>query len=159
MRRLALVVLSLAFLVACQPATTELTEEQKAEVAAELNAIKADFWDAWREWDVDRGMSYYHNSPDFIWANEGLLIGWEALNEAARAANLESQAIAINESRVTVLDVDAVHMVEQGTYSETDTDGVTGPEMTFAFSALWLRSNGEWKVHAVHVSRLPAEDQ
>ena len=63
MRRLALTVLSLAFLAACQPATTELTEEQKAEIAAEVNAINAGFWDAWRATDFDQGMSYYYNSP------------------------------------------------------------------------------------------------
>jgi hypothetical protein len=39
MRGLALASLSLTAMVACQPATPELTEEQKAEIAAEVNAL------------------------------------------------------------------------------------------------------------------------
>ncbi len=156
--RLALAALSVTFLVACQPGATELTEEQKAEVAAQVDAVRADFWDAWRDWDVDRVISYYLNSPDFVWADEGqLFTGWAALNEAVQAGNLESQTITFNESRTTVLAADAVHVVEQGTYSVTDTDGVTGPKIAFAFSALWMHRNGEWKVHFSHLSRLAAE--
>jgi hypothetical protein len=158
MRRLALAALSLAFLSACQPATTELTEEQKADNAAEVNALRADFWHAWREWDVDRGMSYYRNSPDFIVANDGELIkGWNTFDEAIQSWNVESQTIAFNESRTTVLAPDAVHLVEQGTYSVTDTTGVTRPEVTFAASTLWVLRDGEWKVDFAHISRLRSE--
>jgi hypothetical protein len=158
MRRLSLAVLSLGFLAACQPAPVELTEEQKAEIVAEVNAIRADFWDAWREWDVDRGMSYYHNSPDFVWADDGeLMIGWTRVNEAIQSWSVESQAITFNESIATVIAPGAVQLVEQGTYSVTDTTGTVRPEVTFAASTLWVLRDGEWKVDFVHVSRLRPE--
>jgi hypothetical protein len=158
MRRLTLAVLSLAFLAACQPATTELTEEQKAEIVAEVNALKADFWDAWREFDRDRGMSYYRNSPDFIWADDGELTkGWTTFNEAIQSWSVESQAITFNESIATVIAPGAVQLVEQGTYSATDTTGAIHPEVTFAASTLWVLRDGEWKVDFIHVSRLRPE--
>ena len=57
MRRLAVAALSLAFLAACQPATIELTEEQRAEIAAEVEALHAASWDAWRAADLDQATS------------------------------------------------------------------------------------------------------
>jgi len=158
MHRLALAALSPVFLAACEPVTTELTDAQNAEIAAQVNAVKADVWDAWRDWDVARVVSYYFNSPDFAWADDGqLFVGWAAFNEAVKGGNLESQTITFNESRTTVLAADAVHSVEQGTYSVTDSDGVTGPAWKFAFSALWIHRDGEWKVHFSHISRIAAE--
>ena len=32
---------------ACQPAITELTEEQKAEIAETVRQVNADYWAAW----------------------------------------------------------------------------------------------------------------
>jgi phenylpyruvate tautomerase PptA (4-oxalocrotonate tautomerase family) len=44
MRRILLAALAVSVFVACQPATTELTEEQKAEIAAEIRQVVAEFW-------------------------------------------------------------------------------------------------------------------
>jgi len=161
MRRIALAVLSLAFLAtACQPATTELTEEQKAEIAEEVNALQAEFWDAWREVDVGRGFAYYHDSPDFAVAVEGQLIrGFAALYEIAEAAHAgqASQVITVVESHTTVLAADVVHVMQSATGATTDSAGVTGPETAFAFSAIWMRRDGEWKMLLAHESFPPPE--
>jgi hypothetical protein len=145
---------------ACQPATMELTDAEKATIVDEVNPIKADFWDAWRAWDVDRGMSYYRNSPDFVWADDGELVqGWTTFNEAVQSWNVESQAVTLSESIATVLAPNVVQFVEHGTYSITDTTGVTWPERTFAVSTLWVLRNGEWKVDFIHISRVRSEVQ
>ena len=155
MRRLALAVFSLVFLAACQPNTTELTEEQRAELTAEVSAINSEFWDVWREADVARGMSYYKDSPDFVLAISGQLIrGFSEFNDMAAAvfANVESQTITIDDSQTTVLGPNAAVVVEHVTYTQTDTEGVTGPEYTAAITSIWVRHEGEWKVGHFHNS-------
>ncbi len=160
MRRLAPAVLSLAFLAACQPATIELSEERKAEISAQVNAVKADFWDAWRETDVEAGMSYYLNSPEFVFVNDGLPInGWTAVNQFAQSSEIASQTITLVESKATVLALDVVHVAEHGTYSTVAVSGETGPEVAFAFSGLWVNEGGDWKVHFAHLSRFMPETQ
>ena len=156
MRRLALAVLSLAFLAnACQPATTELTEEQKAAIADTVNAANAANWDAWREVDLDRALSYFHDSPDFWFALEGqVLRGYAETDSFWREGFGTARRIdiTISDSRTMVLTADIVTMVEQGVFSVTDSAGVTGPETAFAISATWARRDGEWKVLFGHES-------
>ena len=67
MRRLALAALSLAFLVtACQPARTELTEEQKAAIEEEVRQTVDDMGDAYSALDFDRFRSFL--ADDLRWA-------------------------------------------------------------------------------------------
>ena len=156
MRRFALAALSLAFLAtACQPATTELTEEQKAEIAAEVSAINAEWWDLWRAADIDRGMSYFYDSPDLVFAMEGALThGYADLDAIVRTemASVASQEIKFIDSETTVLAPDAVCITEAATFTATDTAGVTTPEATFAITTIWMRRGGEWKIHMSHES-------
>jgi len=162
MRRLALAVPALAFLAACQPAPTDLTEEQKAEIAAEVNAINIEFFDAWRQADFDRGMSYYYDSPEFAFAYEGEVhYGYAEVEARFRPgmANVASQDITMTSSETMVLAPDVVCTMEAGTYSTTDTDGVTGPDGEFAVTSVWVRSNGEWKIHIGHESFQPPETE
>ena len=153
MRRLTLSVLSVAFLAACQPATTELTEEQKAEIAEEVNAIHGEFWDAWRAADYDRGVSYF-DSANLVFAYEGTVFGFATFDEMWRPefANIASQSITIGDSRTTVLAPDVVCIMDAATYTMTDTLGVTSPEGGFAFTGVWVHRGGEWKLHLVHES-------
>ena len=161
MRRLALAAVSLAFLAnACQPATMELTEEEKAEIADEVNALHAEFWDAWRATDFDRGMSYFYDSPDLAFAENGVLnYGYADMDAKYRPmfTSVASQEITMTDSRTTVLAPDVVCIMEAGTYTVTDTAGVTGPEQSFAYTWIWIRRDGEWKVHIGHQSSPPSE--
>lgn len=152
MRRFVFAAFALTVLAACQPATTELTDEQEAEIAAEVNAIRADFWDAWKVNDGG-GMSYYNNSPNLAFGVEGQLVhGWDTYNDAVEASTWTTQEIAINDSKTIVLAPNVVYVMDQGTYIESFESGETGPETAFAYTAIWLRQDGEWKVHFGHVS-------
>jgi ketosteroid isomerase-like protein len=155
MRRIVLAAFALTVLAACQPATTELTDQQRGELAAEVELLHGQFWDEWRAADVHGGMSYYLNSPEFAFAMEGqLLNGFEATHDVVHEmfTNIASQTITFAESQTAVLAPNVVYVREQGVYSLTDTLGVTGPEMAFAFTANWVRSNGEWKIYFAHES-------
>jgi ketosteroid isomerase-like protein len=144
---------------ACQaPPPAEMTDAERAQIEAEVNAIHAEFWDAWRETDVNGGMAYYYNSPALAFGMDGQLVsGWTTLNELAQSLNIASQAISFAESQATVLAPDVVYVREQGIASETLTTGVITPESAFAFTCVWVRQNGEWKVHFAHLSKPPPE--
>jgi len=172
MRRLVFVVMGLAVLAVAaavlrmtneptaQPATTELTEEQKAAIVDEVSAISAENLSAWRDADISIGMSYYHDSPDFTFALEGQLThGFAAFGDLVDSvfANVASQTITLSEVQFTVLAPDVVYERAQGTFSPTDTTGVTGPESQYALTALWSRRNGEWKILFGHESFPPPE--
>jgi hypothetical protein len=159
MRRFIIAACTLTVLAACQPATTELTEQRKAEIAAEVELLHDQYWDAWREVDKDRGMSYYRNSPEFIWADEGELIkGWSAANDMVQAWTGASQAITFNERITTVLAPNVVQRVEQGTYVVTDTAGSVWPRTAFASTTMWVFADDEWKVDFIHISRQTVEN-
>ncbi len=163
MRRLTLSVLSLAFLAACQPAATELTEEQKAEIAAEVEAIHAASWDAWRAVDLDRALSYWHSSSEVWWAEQGQITHGYAETEShfrEATGGVSRFNITISDSRTLVLAADAVALLQEGIFSVTDSAGMTSPEQPFVMSATWVRRDGEWKVLYGHESYpLPETEQ
>ncbi len=146
--------------VACQPATTELTEEQKAAIADTVNALLDDYWDAWRDVDFDRGMSFFLDAPETAFASADQVdYGLATLDSKYRPfmATFESQEITLADSRTTVLASNAVYTMQRGTYVQTDTAGVVGDTLPFAYSMVWVRRNGEWKVLAGHQSDAPSQ--
>jgi len=160
MRRLIFAALALNFVAACQTGTTELTEEQKASIAAEVNAVHAEFWNAWREAEVDEVMAYYLDSPSFGFSHVGEMIRsfseFEELVQSAFAI-VESQTITITDTHTTVLSPNVVCVMDRGVYAFTDTAGVTGPEAGFASTIIWILHNAEWKVQHAHTSEDAAE--
>jgi hypothetical protein len=105
-------------------------------------------------------MAYYYDSPELVFGMDGqVLWGWAEGMEMSQsfAATASGQVMNFTESRSTVLSADVVHVTDQGTRAVIDTAGVTGPELQFAFTALWVLRDGEWKIHAAHGSHtLPA---
>jgi hypothetical protein len=160
MCRFVLAAFALTVLAGCQPATTELTEEQRAAIAAELNAIHTDMWDAWRAADYDQGVSYF-KTEGLQFAYEGAVYDYSGFEELWRPLfeNIASQVITIAESQTTVLSQDAVCIVDAGTYTVTDVDGVTTPEESFAFTGIWVNHEGEWKLSLMHESVPTPESQ
>ena len=69
MRRLILPLILLV--VACQPATMELTEEQIATIEAEVTAVANEALAAIVAMDADRHLNFYANSDDFTVAVYG----------------------------------------------------------------------------------------
>ena len=154
MRRLVFAVLSLAFLAtACQPATTELTEEQKAAIAdtirqvnnelnAAINARDVDSWLLGLSDDIRWGMTYGYGSLANI---EGML------RPALAAAADTEWGMDWGEPAVRVLGPDAA--VLWGTYTVRGSAGVrTHTTLVYA------RVDGEWKIvhgHSTDAEPLP----
>jgi hypothetical protein len=155
MRRLALAVLSLAFLAACQPATTELTEEQKAEIAAEVNVRLDAVWDELKQPDFDRLATFFHRTPGALSVSNGRFIEWsparDSINRAA-LAEWEDQVLTISETRTVVLSPDVVYTMRVGTDSITYRSGEVIPTRPWAWTCLWVLRDGEWRIMYVHGS-------
>ena len=158
MRRFVLAAFALTVLAACQPATTELTEEQKAEIAAEVNLRLDTFWDVLRNPDYDQILEFFHESPDNISARRGtatygFVVG-SAMDSISRATvdTWESQELTISETNTVVLSHDAVYTLRVGTDAITLTSGETGPTRPWAASYIWVRRNGEWRILLSHSS-------
>ena len=161
MRRIALAAFALTVLPACQAATYTVTEQWKAEIAAEVDVLHAQLWDALQTADFDRVMSYLHNSQETAWGYEGLAIfGWDAMYEtfAPAFAAIEGQNANITESRTTEVSADIAYVIDKGSLSVTDSAGVTGPGLPFTLTVLWVRHDGGWKVQFGHESLAPPEN-
>ena len=156
MRRFVLAALALTSIAACQPGA-ELTDHQKAEIAAEVNLVLDQFWDIWRQVDYDQGIAYWEESPEMTFAgtNGETVIGFETLERLYQPffATLSSQEFNFDETHIKVLSRDAVHTMQRGTYAQTDTAGVTGPALPLAYSIVWIRTEAGWKVTAAHMSQ------
>lgn len=162
MRRLVFAAFAFTVLAACQTETTVLTEEQKAEIVNEVNALHTEAWNAWRLGDVDRGMSHFPDSPELTYVTEGQLFrGTAAVDDESRAmfVNVASQTVAITESYTDVLAPNVVCINETATYNVADTAGVVGPEGVFAGTYIWVRRDGEWKMQSSHESVVGTENQ
>jgi uncharacterized protein (TIGR02246 family) len=145
----------LALLAACQPATSELTDQQKAALADSVSSLHAEMWQPWLAADIDQGMSYFLNSPDLGWAWDGeVRYGYDNIDAWFRPimAGVTSQEFTVADRRTVVLARDVVCVMEHGTITATDTAGVTGPAMPFALTTIWVRQDGEWKVNLAHES-------
>ena len=162
MRRAIVAAFALTVLAACQPVTTELTEEQKAAIADTVSAVNAEFWSALEAAEFDRGMSYVYNSPEAVWGYAGVVdFGWDAIyaRYSPMFETMASQTLTFTESRATVLTPDVVCINQIGSAIPTDTAGVVGPEENFAVLTVWVRRDGEWKVQFGHESVLIPEGQ
>jgi ketosteroid isomerase-like protein len=146
--------------VASQPVTAQLTDAEKAAIEDEVSALQDEFWDRWREGDFDRAVSHYWDSPDLTIAIDGVIYhGYAEIIAKARPgyAYVESMDITITSSETIVLAPDVACTMVSGTNSATFTDGTTITLPDFAFSAIWMRDSGEWKIHIMHESHPSTE--
>lgn len=159
--RLLLVAFPIAtMLTACQQAT-ELTDYRRAEIAAEVELQHSQCTDAFRAADLNRALSYYRDSPGFAEVMDGeLTSGYAAFEEYWRStfANVASQTLRVSDLQTTVLAPDVVLVNEVATYTVTDTLGVTGPEVPYVYTAIWVLGDGEWKIQFAHQSSPTTEN-
>ncbi len=151
MRRLTLAALSLAFLVtACQPATTELTEEQKVAIEEEVRQVHADMGDAWSANDFDGWRSFF--ADDLRWGMPPVPFFTMAdMEPGVRALMSETRETTSEDDLfVRVLGPDAAVVGLTSHATVVDVNGVSRNEET-AMTLVWARVDGVWKVvHGHH---------
>ncbi len=155
MRRIVYAAFALTVLAACQPTTTELTEEQKAEIAAEVTMRLDAFWNDLEQPNLDRWLTYMHESPDILSVSNGSFVeGYASVDSLYRpaVANWEGQVLTESATRVVVLSQDFVYTMRVGTDSVTLTSGEGSPTRPWAVTNVWVRRDGEWRILLGHGS-------
>ncbi len=152
---LAIVTVGLMSAAACAPAPAELSVSDRQVLHDEVAEQLDSFWQVWSEADFDRGMALYDDHLDFSFVSEGAM--WRsrgAVDSAFRPAfaNVQRQELTFDETHIAVLGPGLAYSAQRGTASETLADGTTMPTRTVAFTLVWVRSNGEWKVRFAHHS-------
>jgi hypothetical protein len=154
MRRLVFVVLSLAFLAACQPATTELTEEQKAAIVDEIAGLYAEAAEAIRAQDVDGWLAYFENSEELTFTScvqDGPVAAYRSWSARADTTYAHYAAIASMDrfewgdlhTRLLASNVAVVTTTYEAV--ATDTAGVSFAGNA-TWVAVWVRTDGQWKM-------------
>jgi uncharacterized protein (TIGR02246 family) len=161
MRRLTIAVLPLAFLTACQPAATELTErtelteEQKAAIVQEVKQMQDDYWEAWNDLDLGRFLWFY--ADDVLWGTpDGTFITMETLGGPElrewMSTLVTETNVVTDDISVRVLGPDAA-VVALTTRGRTVYSNGTSTDDRTALTVVWARVDGAWKI--VHGSYLP----
>jgi len=158
MRRMVYVTLTGLWIAGCQPPVGELTEDMKADIAAEVDAAASAWWEAWAAVDYDRGMSFFEDVPEASWAwDEGVLhtvAGMDAAWAGTWCADCARQQIDFTDSRTIVLSPDIAYTVRQYDDVVTDTAGIALPRTSGVETIVWVRRDGRWKVLLGHESTL-----
>lgn len=145
MRRPALTVVSLAVLATgCQPATMELTDEQKAEIEEAVLEASAEYTEVYHAEDIDGYMSFASDWAESPWGCCETLDGLRSF-VTDYWDRWEFENVDNGEMKATVLGPDAAVVTFTQTRVQIDTTG-EGREMASDLAFLWVREAGQWKL-------------
>ena len=152
MRRIVLAAFAVTVLAACQPPTTELTEEQRTAIADTVRQLAVSFSDAWNTLDPDTHLSFY--SDDVMYGFGGRFRDAESFREATTSfMNLFAEFDQSWDS-LFVQVLGPTVAVTGGTVQWTNVrksgESSLGGE---AMTLVWHRVDGEWKVVHIHSSQ------
>jgi hypothetical protein len=142
--------------VACRPVTTELTDEQRKAIAAEVDSLTTEWWAAWAAIDLERGLSFLDDGPGMTWAVEGAPTV-HSVAEAREAwgpmiAGLLRQDLQFTNARTVVLARDVVWTLRELRYAAVDTTGAVVAEGRSIETAVWVKRGGGWRLMLGHDS-------
>jgi ketosteroid isomerase-like protein len=149
MRRLALAVLSVALVAACQPATTDLTEEQKTTIAEELSQEFDVYGAAVRQLDPDAVLGFFQESDELAFAEFGeVVLSWSTLAEQVRESWPQYASVESFEWGDLHIQALAAHVAAVTTTFDFQASDTTGAPIAVngTFSTVWVQTDGEWKI-------------
>ena len=158
MRRIVLAAFTLIVLAACQPTTTEFTEEQKAAIADTVRQLADAFLVDMKALNLDGAMAAY--APEFVWAENGvlgarsdsILSAWRDAFASVREASGDW-----GEVHIKVLSPAAVVFTASFNWAVVDTAGVaTGSNGVW--TTVWERTVEGWKIVHGHESYQPTPE-
>jgi len=144
MRHFVLAAFAFTTIAACQPATTELSEEQKAAIAEEVRQVATDYQNAWRaQENMAEYMSYSSDWAGAPWP------GSESLREMCISSQAvwdqtDYETLISPEWEVLVLGPEAAAVKGTVVSAVTDTSGMIR-ERTEQLSMVFVRTDGQWK--------------
>ena len=150
MRGIAFATLALTSLVGCQPATTELTEEQKAEIVAEVLQVRAELAAVNQRLDVDAFMSFF--ADDLVATKELNVMDYDIFASSIEEdfKTYDHYVITQELVEVSVLSEDAVAITDKSLWSIVAVGGDTVWTGPATFTHIFVRRDGEWKIVHLH---------
>ena len=137
--------LMLLAVVACQPATVALTEEQRFAIADSIRQVRGDLFAAAERLDAAELASYFVEDGVII------MVGYyQSHDEFAQSmrrgfARLRSHLTIIRDERIDVLSANVVAVADIAVSVDTDTLGITS-EVPVVRTEVWVRRDGVWKI-------------
>ncbi len=128
--------------VACQPASTEFTEEQKAAIADSVTQLSAEMQSAFDNKDAAHFTYFSDWSASSVAGNRSLEASRSFIRESIWAN--QTQTAELGETRTLVLSPDAVVVERAQVNIVTDSTGETR-EYDALLSELWVREDTGWK--------------
>jgi ketosteroid isomerase-like protein len=155
---LALAAFPVALALGCEAGEPPLTDDQRSAVEAEIDSVQTAFADAFRAADLDGGLAFFDDHPDFGFAFDAG--SWSSIADVDRTFRemfdaLERQEIRVDERRILVLSRNAAYAFERGAFTHHLRDGTSSGEIPFAITALWIRTDEGWRVRFAHESTAP----
>ena len=148
--------LMLSVAVACQPTTRVLTDEQRAAIRDTVEQVMDDLIAAGQALDAERIRAGYAENP--VVALDGVII--DDFDARFEMTTQFFGALRVAEGHydnlhMEVLAPDAVVVTRNDHLSWTDTSGMAG-EWHSAWTGVFRRIDGEWKIVYAHESTSPA---
>jgi len=164
MRRFVFAALAVTVFAACQPATTALTEEQKAEIESAVLEVVEDIYEGAKEIDMDRVLRHFSEQ-------DGLCLFGSVIRSCLEVRESYSEAWSVdNENRPLRQEMDGVEIrvmalsptvaLAARTTEENRYYASTGEvsRARFANFLVFVLEDGEWKSHSSQQSSWPIED-
>ena len=145
----------LVLVAACQAPPTEMTEAEKADIAAEVDSLTNEMWEAWKIFDWDRGLAFIEDAPETTWRSTvQTMYSVAEMKEVweTALAGFGRQDVNFTDSRTIVLTPEIVWTLREANYVLFDTAGAEVNTGQFAETAVWVKRSGEWKVLLAHDS-------
>jgi hypothetical protein len=139
---------------ACQPATMELTEERKAEIAAEFRQFRMDLYASNERLDIEQTLNSI--AEDVALIVQGTRLRYDDFATAARGGfgSLQSLSVDVQDMQIDVLGEDVVVNTDVVVDVVTDTTGTT-VEQTHLHTEVWVKRDGRWVMTHGHKSNPP----
>ncbi len=142
MSRIVLAGFSLIVLIACQPTSNELTEEQQTAIADSVRQLSAEMQRAFDNKDPSHFDYFADWSASSMAGRRSFEAGQSFVQEEIWANN--SQTVELGEVRTLVLSRDAVVVERAQVNTVTDNDGETTVFDALLYQ-LWVREDVGWK--------------
>jgi uncharacterized protein (TIGR02246 family) len=152
-------ILSVVFLSfsGCQNSTKELSEAEKDSIIKEVRSVSDKITTAANNHDADAMMQNSWNSPDYLYAVNGVLIrGWDSMLKVVDSIHSnpmnQTFTVDVDEKIVKVIDRDAAMVITVGYLNNFPTQ--EGPKsIKFVVTTLMQKIDGNWVVTVNHESQ------
>jgi len=150
---------------ACQappPSEPELTDEDRQEIASEIERLSGEMLELTRPEDMEAHLAFWSPSAESYFVGEPALFAqgvrvirtMQGLRDFfdPSAWNRQRTNFTILASRVALPSPVSALQVMEGHFSATNLEGETGPEYPWSATATWVKEDGTWKLLHFHQS-------